>query len=239
MHKVLVFVVLLLSGILAQGQTFNFNKQIKGFGQIPNQIFSIEQDKKGYIWISTNRGVLYSDGISAYQIPDSISTEFSGVQKVWVDDDGLVWIYQANKIPQIYHFDLVTWKKIPLDLPGLKKSNPIPKIDFFTSGKGESKSLFLVLPGKIIKLNQVGGNPTIISSENLGNYYSSYITAKDSLFLFEKGVYRLDSNLLSHQPHVLTEDGENIVKLIQVPTTDKFYFLTDNGMYEGGGIHEI
>ncbi|MEX0884732.1 MAG: two-component regulator propeller domain-containing protein, partial [Cyclobacteriaceae bacterium] len=29
------------------------------------------------------------------------------------------------------------------------------------------------------------------------------------------------------------------VKLIQVPTTDKFYFLTDKGLYEGGGIHEI
>ncbi|MEX2513726.1 MAG: ATP-binding protein [Cyclobacteriaceae bacterium] len=239
MHKVLVFVVLLLSGILAQGQTFNFNKQIKGFGQIPNQIYSIEQDKKGYIWISTNRGIQYSDGISSYQIPDSISTEFTGIEKIWVDADGLVWIYQANKAPKIYHFDLQTWVKIPLDLPELKENNPIPKIDFFTSGKEKSKLLFLVYPGKIIKFNQYGENPTYISTENLGNYFSSFISGKDSVFLYEKGVYRLEGNLLSPQPHVLTENGENFVKLIHVPSKNKFYFLTDKGLYEGPGINEI
>lgn len=226
-------------------QTFNLNKQIKGFGQISNQINSIAQDKKGFVWITTNNGTQYSDGILSHQLPDSIKSGFQATQKVHVDDDGLVWVYQSNEVPVIYHFDK-SWHKLPIVLPETRGNKAIPKIDFFTVGTGDRKLLFLVLPDLILRYHYSDfksagalSRPEYISTAELGAFHDSFFSAQDSIFLFEKGMFLLNDVVFSKIYHPLTTEEEKVVKMIYVEKTKKYYFLSTVGLYEGDTYDQV
>ena len=150
MAKTVCFYFLLLTSFIGSAQTFKFNEQIKGFGEIPNRIFSIGQDKKGFIWITSNRGTQFSDGIMVRNIPDSVSRSFSSDQKVWTDQDGEIWLYQSNGKPVLYHYDLKSWIKMDSFLAVVDTTAFNREYDFFTLEQGNSKGLLMALPGEII-----------------------------------------------------------------------------------------
>lgn len=234
MNKLFLFIFVLLIQGLALGQTFKFNKQVKGFGQIPNQINSIAQDQRGFVWVSSNRGTHFSDGIVSLELPDSIKTAFSTQQKVWVDEEGLVWVYQSAGNPLVYHFNMKSWEKAHSILCSVDSSAFFDSIDFFTLGREENKKLFLVLKDRIVFQKHPENEPVDLWTTGLGKYYSHFISDTDTLFLFDQGIYQLTGDVLQpKEDFFLGQIEDPLLKMIHLDNTDTYFYLTKNAVFQG------
>ncbi|SHN15053.1 PAS domain S-box-containing protein [Cyclobacterium lianum] len=234
MRRTFLLFFLLLFQALAWGQTFKFNKQIKGFGRIPNQIYSIDQDERGFVWVASNRGVQYSDGIASLQLPDSIKAAFSTQQKIRVDDDGMVWVYQTAGQPMLYHFNMKSWQKANTLLSVVDTAAVFDEIHFFPLGKSENKQLFMVLPNQIIYQKHPSKVPVNITTDGLGEYYSHFVSDTDTLFLFQEGVYQLKNDELRPKSLSIQQNiMDPLVQMVYAAEADSYFFLTENAVYEG------
>lgn len=234
MNKLISLIFLLLVQGLAWGQTYKFNKQVKGFGHIPNQINSLSQDKRGFVWVSSNRGVQYSDGITPLSLPDSIQGVFSAHQKVWVDEEGMVWVYQSAGKPLVYHFNLEKWRKEDKLVASVDTATFFSDMHFFTLGAAENQQKFLVLPDRIIYQKKPEKEAVALMTKGMGAYYSHFVSETDTLFFFGKGVYRLENERLQPQESFFqAKNEEPIVKMIFLEERESFFYLTKDALYQG------
>lgn len=234
MNKFFTLVFLLLSHHWVLGQTFRFNTQIRGFGEISHQIYSIAQDQKGFIWAATNQGVKYSDGIVSESIPDSIRSTFNAEQKIWVDDDGQVWVYQISGNPTLYQYSRKSWEKPDKLLGSLDTIAYYTSIDLFTLGSKEEKQVFLVTNEQIVNQKKPMEAPQVLKTEGLGDYYSHFVSETDTLFLFKNGVYRLQKDHFQPEQRMKIGSEDNpLVKMAYLPQNQLYYFLTRKGLFSG------
>lgn len=234
MNKFFTLVFLLLSHHWVLGQTFKFNKQIRGFGEIPHQIYSIAQDQKGFIWVATNQGVKFSDGIVSEFLPDSIQNSFDSEQKIWVDEDGKVWVYQQRGSPRVYQYTMKSWEKPDKLLDPVDTTAFYSSIDFFTLGRKEDRQVFMVMDGQIVYQKKPGEDPKVLKTEGLGDFYSHFVSETDTLFLFKKGVYRFENDRLRPATRMtFGSEADPVVKMACLPRDQSYYFLTRNHLYNG------
>lgn len=234
MNKFYTLVLLLLSHHWVLAQTFSFNKQIRGFGETPNQIYSIAQDQKGFIWVATNQGVKFSDGIVSEFLPDSIRNTFTSEQKIWLDEDGRVWVYQRSGSPKVYHYTMKSWEKPEKLLDSVDTTTFNGAMHFFTMGQKEDRQVFMVMKDQIVHQKKPREDPRILKTEGLGEFFSHFVSASDTLFLFEKGAYRLkNDHLQPEEKMAFWSEDEPLVKMAYLPHDQSYYFLTRNSLYNG------
>lgn len=235
-----LFILIQLFGSDVIGQTFKLNKQVRGFRQVSEEIYSIGQDKKGFVWLTTNKGTKYSDGIMDFELPDSVRIELLGPQKVWIDEEGLVWLYHTAGSPVVYHYDLVTWHRMDLSLPENLNAAHFKSISFFTVGTGEKKVLYHMFNGMVAQYSGPDNTPEFYRTEELGNFYSIFVEgSENTMFFFEKGVYTLNPHGFILLKHPVTDLGETIVKAVFCKDEGMYYFLTKGSVYTGKGFFEM
>lgn len=89
-RKGALLLLVLLSSVI-NAQTFNFRNFGTGSGIPDTYIYSISQDAKGFIWISTGNGLARFDGFSFHPVPfpDNIDTRYSTT--LFRDSHGRIW----------------------------------------------------------------------------------------------------------------------------------------------------
>jgi hypothetical protein len=85
----------------ASPQEIFFNKVLPPEGQVFSHVSGIVQDKYGYMWLATKKGLFKYDG---YQMtnyknnPDdsnSLATDF--LEAICIDSSGIIWIAAQNR----------------------------------------------------------------------------------------------------------------------------------------------
>ncbi len=91
----LFFLILLLfPGAKAQFPLFT---SIAGKDQLKNgSVTRVLQDKKGFIWVGTSKGLFVYDGFDFRELPFIDSLKTSGVTALAMDKSGLVWVGFSN-----------------------------------------------------------------------------------------------------------------------------------------------
>lgn len=136
----LAWVLVMIHGH-SDAQNFKFNTQPKGVKLNVQNVIQIEQDGLGQMWFSTARGIIYSNGIETYELPDSLTRRFVYRIALLKDEDGILWIYNANGVPTILERKEESWEE--LHFPSSLGSYFSSKISFFSIGKLENKYFFL------------------------------------------------------------------------------------------------
>ena len=122
-------------------QTFKFNTSPKGVKLPVQNVLQIEQDTLGQMWLSTSRGVVYSDGIQTYSLPEALMRKFIYRISFHKDEDGIIWFFNANGLPVLFKGGTKEWEEIPI--PEKYKVKYAPGIQFLTVGKSQDKVFFL------------------------------------------------------------------------------------------------
>ncbi|MDO8968302.1 ATP-binding protein [Algoriphagus sp.] len=138
-------VLLTVSLFLVQGflaaQNFKFNTQPRGVRLNVQNVLQVEQDTLGRMWFSTGRGVVYSDGIETYELPDTLTRRFVYKIGLLKDEDGILWIYNASGVPTVLERKPNAWSEFQFS--DSLKSYFSSKIHFFSIGKSTEKLFFL------------------------------------------------------------------------------------------------
>ncbi|MBN2275818.1 MAG: response regulator [Bacteroidales bacterium] len=125
-----------------QGQRIRFYNSEQG---LPNSlIHKVAQDDYGYIWIATENGASYFDGMRFTTFrhnPDQTETLANNLVKiVFTDSRGTTWIGTANGL-QIYNRENNTFRDFPLQCPSFTST---PYVTSITEDREHGKLLVSV-----------------------------------------------------------------------------------------------
>lgn len=243
MYKCIPFVTIFLWVFgNSLGQTFKSSKQIRGFDLTSESIYAINQDDNGFIWLATNKGVRYSDGISMKQLPEEVVLEFVGTQLLTTDQDGHVWIYQTKGKPVVYYYDLSIWHRIPLSISREVEDSNQSNTQLYISGSGKEKTLTLVV-GEEIVVQDLAGKLILkfgIDSVVHGSFTSFFTSADGELHLiFRNCIFKLTDGHLE-EVHFSTENLPNpILQVVYNKLDSSYYYLSKNALYKSENLGQI
>lgn len=224
------------------GQTFKSSKLIRGFDLTSESIYAINQDANGFIWLATDKGVRYSDGISMMQLPDDLVLQTYATQLLTIDQDGHVWIYQTKGKPVVYYYDLSSWHRIPLSIPKEVADSNQSNTQLYIGGSGREKTLFLVVGGEIV-VQDLAGELIVkrsIDGEEYGSFSSFFTSFEGDLhFIFDNGILKLtDKNF--EEVFYSAEDLPNpILRIIYNKLDSSYYYLSKNALYKSKQLWQI
>ena len=243
MNKCISFVIIFLWVFgNSLGQTFKSSKQIRGFDLTSESIYAINQDANGFIWLATDKGVRYSDGISMKQLPEEVILESFGTQLLTTDQDGHVWIYQSRGKPVVYYYDLSAWHRIPLSIAKEVEESSQSNTQLYVGGSGKEKSLFLVVGDQIVVQDMAG---VLIRKYDIdvgfcGKFTSFFTSAEGDLhFMFNNCVFKLtDENI--EEVYLSTENlPDPILKVVYNELDSSYYYLAKNALYKSDRLGQI
>lgn len=150
--------VLTVFSLIAKEKQYRFEHLGKGSELSQSSVISIIQDRYGFLWFGSNRGVIRYDG---YQFrpfrnnlddPDSLSD--SRVQVVFEDSKGYLWLGTPNGLNR---YDQRT-EKFTRFMHDPKNSASLPGNDISSIVEDRQQNIWvLVKSGDIIKLDQTTG----------------------------------------------------------------------------------
>lgn len=227
---------LLLSTILfkSEGQIFTVYNYSVAEGLPSSEVYEVHQDRKGFLWIATDNGVVKFDGsqMTTYHTKDGLSDpvvfgfQEDSKNRLWFRTySGRLSYYENGKIIQYPYNDKLT----TLNVPGL--------LNFTVSDKNE---LWFTLRNILGKIDS-NGNVTLDSIKNKSIYYKDI----DSTFI--TGSY--DRHAL---PSVVTINGKTFPINITKTTFEnrifrflqwrnKLYFSASNEifLFDGTSVSKV
>ncbi|WP_111671985.1 sensor histidine kinase [Algoriphagus litoralis] len=213
---------LICSGVTAQN--FKFNTQPKGVKLKVQNVIQIEQDTLGRMWFSTSQGVQYSDGIETHELPDTLTRRFVYRIAMLKDEDGLLWIYNANGIPTVLEQQEDTWAE--LQFPDSLKTYFSSKIQLFSIGKSPNKFFFLET-GKDLVFWKYGESKKVkINREEMdaGPLIAVLEVAGKALLIFNTGTFELkDDQLIPYKFRGIPLPSSPV--LVKQAPSGEYYFL--------------
>jgi ligand-binding sensor domain-containing protein len=108
-HKTLILSYLLVVQLFAQNNQIRFDHISVEQGLSQTSVFSIVQDKTGFMWFATQDGLNRYDGYSfnvyRHDPLDSNSVASIGIRKLYVDNNGNLWVITHNNKLDRYDAD--------------------------------------------------------------------------------------------------------------------------------------
>lgn len=229
-------VVLLTIGLLIPGaleaQNFKFNTQPRGVRLNVRNVLQIEQDTLGQMWFSTSSGVVYSDGIETYELPDELTRRFVYRINILKDEDGIIWIYNANGIPTVLERVNEGWSE--LVFPENSRNNFSSYIQFFSIGRAAEKYFFLDT-GRDLMVWKYGEKIEKKIERDLlltGPLIAVSKVSERILLIFKNGTFEMkDDVLVPYQFRGIPLPSQP-VQVKQAPTGD-YFFLGKNYLATG------
>lgn len=243
MNKCISFVLIFLWVFgNSSGQTFKSTKLIKGFDLTTETIYAINQDANGFIWLATDKGVKYSDGISMNELPQEALKEFYGTQLIKADQDGHIWVYQTKGKPAVYYYDLSLWHQIPLAISNDVKQAKQTNTQLYISGTGTEKTLFLVV-GKEVVVQDINGKlirKFTDDNNERGRFLSFFTSAENELhFIFEKSIYVLKGEILEEVTFSSNKLPNPLLRVVFCEQEKVYYYLSKNALYRSVRLWDI
>lgn len=213
-------------------QNFKFNTQPRGVRLNVQNVLQVEQDTLGRMWFSTSQGVVYSDGIETYDLPDSLTRRFIYRIALLKDDDGVFWIYNASGVPTILERTHNGWSELifPEDL----KNYFSAKIHFFSVGKEKEKIFFLDTGREVLYWKYGEKIEKVLARDfsSTGVLLSVSKIAGKILLVFKSGTYEFKGDsIIPYQFRGVPLPSEPVL-VKQAPAGD-FYFLGENYLATG------
>ena len=153
--KVTLLLVLFISlSCLSYGQTFRFNQYTTEDGISQNFIYSINQDKKGYLWVGTGEGLCRFDGkhFETYSTKDGLIEDV--ITCSFVDGDGTQWF--GHNEGGITKFDGDIFKGIKREKLIESKINSISGFGKRVFGVAQNHGLFEIANDKLDLIGTFG-----------------------------------------------------------------------------------
>lgn len=215
-------------------QNFKFNTQPRGVRLNVQNVLQVEQDTLGRMWFSTSQGVVYSDGIETYDLPDSLTRRFIYRIALLKDDDGVLWIYNASGVPTVLERTHVGWSELafPKDL----KNYFSGRIHFFSVGMGEEKLFFLDTGREVLYWRYGEKIEKVLSRDfsSTGVLVSVSKIAGKILLVFKKGTYEFKGDsIIPYQFRGVPLPSQPV--LVKQAPGGEFYFLGKNYLATGPG----
>ena len=126
MRKILLLLVLVItiSASVQERNNFRITRLSLEEGIAHNMVFSIMQDKRGFMWIGTALGLIKYDGIryTNYRtsIEDTNSLSNDDITTIIEDSDGRLWIGTYSGGLNIYDKDISLFTRLDVDFFGLQ-----------------------------------------------------------------------------------------------------------------------
>ncbi|MBI3519888.1 MAG: histidine kinase [Bacteroidetes bacterium] len=94
--KYIYSVVLICLVIISDAQTLHFDNYSSKNGLISDEVYKLFQDKKGYLWLFTNYGVMKYNGKQFYQVLKNLPFNDSFIYSYYESQKGDLWIANSN-----------------------------------------------------------------------------------------------------------------------------------------------
>jgi ligand-binding sensor domain-containing protein len=144
--------VLLFPSLSGLGQTHIFKHYTQESGLPSNEVYYTIQDKKGYLWFATDRGVCRFDGYSFKSFSTSHGLTDNTIFRAYEDREGKIWFIGLNGRMCYYSGDTILPYVYNHLLDSLEKSK-IPSGFFFD----ENQTLYIgFIRGGIISITKTG-----------------------------------------------------------------------------------
>jgi len=198
-YSFVVFIVIIFLQNLAFGSfNYNFKNYSVNEGLPSGQIYQIIQDKTGYIWFGTDRGVVKYNGIefTVYTTKDGLSSNV--IYHLYENDDDEIWCYGNDH--KLYYFDNEKFLPFRYNDSLIKFFPKNCDLQYFTASKDKAKISVMNFKGKrhyfeiskngLIRENNKSG--TFIKNTKQGitvssNRLNNDIYYNDSLIYFFEG----------------------------------------------------
>jgi PAS domain S-box-containing protein len=229
-------VLLTVSLFLVQGflaaQNFKFNTQPRGVRLSVQNVLQVEQDTLGLMWFSTGRGVVYSDGIETYELPDTLTRRFVYRIALLKDEDGILWIYNASGVPTLLEKKEDAWSEFRFS-DGLKAYFS-SKIQLFSIGANAEK-LFFMETGRDLVFWKNGEQTEMKLTRDIsstGQLIAVSRVADKILLIFKNGTFELKGGeLFPYQFRGIPLPSSPV--LIKKSPSGTYYFLGKNYLASG------
>lgn len=243
MYKCIPFVIIFLWVFgNSLGQSFKSSKQIRGFDLTSEMIYAINQDDNGFIWLATNKGVRYSDGISMKKLPEEVVLESFGTQLLTTDQDGHVWVYQTKGRPVVYYYDLSIWHRIPLSIAREVEDSNQSNTQVHIRGLGKEKTIILVV-GEEIVVQSLSGELIykFDVDSSVHGWFNSFFTSSDGElhFIFKNSIFKLRNGNLEEVDFSPRNLPNPILRVVYNKLDSSYYYLSKNALYKSESLWQI
>ncbi|HMU03634.1 MAG TPA: two-component regulator propeller domain-containing protein, partial [Saprospiraceae bacterium] len=207
--RIKLFIYLLLSFLMVKGQNsiYPFKNFTTDNGLPSNECHRILQDKKGYIWIVTDRGLCRYDGYNFKRYGKSEGLTDVAVMNMQLDKDENIWMTTISKNVFIYQVNsdsIVPYKYNHLLEKYKKHSNSL--LDFHVD---KDLNLFLIFWGHpIIKIDSTG--ILTINYEKVSDNFIKVIEIENKLKL---NVVSIDTNFIFRPFYKLNNECSKFVSV--------------------------
>lgn len=206
-----------------------------------NETYSIAQDKKGYIWVGTDRGVARFDGqkFEVFTTEDGLLDNV--VFNIQVDNDGKIWFFPWNG--QIFYFEYgkgfkaFKYNKI-VSKNNLKKPFNIRKIDkdsagnYYLSDQREGRGFMKISPNGILERTNTEINSNELKYSFIKEKNLDIIVRKRNSFLSGSGSIKhfIGKTELSCFSNQKFDDYRSMLIPSYFEEEDSSYFITGKYM---------
>lgn len=217
-------------GVFAQ--TFKYNTNPKGIRLPIQNVLQVEQDTLGLIWMSTTRGVFYSDGIETFSLADSLNSEFDFQITIHKDEDGMIWLYNDRGVGNFLKGGYGSWENV--EFTGIDSLVNLPRIKFTTRGKGNSKEYLLDVGSRFYYWVE-GESPQRFSKDQAEFGFFTYLggDSETPVFFFDRGTLILENGNLRKIEWDLKKVSSAPVISKKSPDTGEYYFLGADYLAKG------
>ncbi len=215
----------LLFSPLVNGQTYRF-KNFESESEIPNAfIYTLGQDKNGYLWVGTGRGIYKFDGFNFYDVPFPDSTSGQYPTSSVKDKNGTLWFGCDDG--SVYYTEENNLKRLPVEI-----SRAISDII-----EGPDNSVWIVSQGEAIyRINSA--NPEEITSFTVSNdlvLYSASFTQTGNLLLGTQEnirIFGIEGTSLISLGTVEGFDYSSVTAIYKLRNKDSYIIGTNgNGLF--------
>ncbi|KEO74415.1 sensor histidine kinase [Anditalea andensis] len=234
MQKFFISLIFMFWVFTGFSQSFQQNKNIKGLNLPSNQILSLCQDDAGRIWVSTAKGIYYSDGITTYGIPDSIHQVLQNRPNTYVDTDGVIYMFNTERTKKIYYVSDYKWDELVIPGPVIEKVGSIGKVSVSVAYVNGNKNLFLVVPGfiAVYDFSSSKWDYRPYDVPTLGDFSSFYQSGDTTYFYFEKIILKLYNSEISSEENWSDLLDGPVYKVV-LDAENTFYFLGHGKLAKG------
>ncbi len=214
MFKPLINIILTFLPMFLLGQEYNYVHYDTKDGLAGSTVYSVTQDRDGYLWFSTEYGISRFDGKSFKNFTTDNGLTDNEILNLEPDNKGRVWIIPYNKSLCYYYKGKI------INADSLYHINIQTKIAFY--GKCDYDNYFIVCNNKIYLLKNDGSKRILADLKDIANKYHLPSTSYDNIqtaysYINQKLEYKLfmDNVLIT-----IKDSGTVTIKVVNLNNLD-------------------
>ncbi|SNS65182.1 PAS domain S-box-containing protein [Belliella buryatensis] len=221
------------------GQSFQFNRQIKGVELPTSNVNGILQDDEGLMWFNTSDGVFKSDGFSTFPIPDSISLKMTNKTRLFKDQEGIVWISNQLKEQKAFFYLKGKWGELtfPEEISKLNRTY----LDFAVVGNGNQKYYHAIFADALWTYNVSSNHWQEIRHpfQTFGGMVSASFHNGKSYLFFEEKTFTVEGTLLVEVTPTGIALPSQVLYVKYCPIRKEYYYLGKDFLARGKEFLEV